>query len=189
MANKVVYVNADYQQQEDDIVLHSFGESAKISVVDETLYTKWVITDEDKLAMFAVIEEEYLDSLIQATIYDHYPERKQAQDEKWTSSFTVKLKAAGVQNLEAQLVSAVGRVAAGEVFDTVVSSVVATLSPKVLANIQGSSEVEQQTYANYMFGKLVKIALRTEWAENCIAAAVTAAAANKRIDFPEYPEL
>ena len=47
MANKVIYVNADYQQQEGDIVLHSFGESTKISVADETQYAEWIITDED----------------------------------------------------------------------------------------------------------------------------------------------
>ena len=55
-----IYVEADYQQRDGDIVLHSFGVETRLEVADESLYEKWIITNTEHLAELQQREEKLL---------------------------------------------------------------------------------------------------------------------------------
>lgn len=105
---------------------------------------------------------------IEKHIYAFYPEKKQGQDEKWTSICMTKLKAAGVENLELKIVQAARAYFQGQ-----------TLTEAV-ATFDGDKE---------LFTRLVKIAVRTEWASLCVAEGIKAIAENREPNYPKFPEL
>ena len=106
---------------------------------------------------------------IENHIYKNYSQKKQTQDEKWVSSYTTKLKAGGVDNLEAQVVKMIGFFFTGKSLSECLESV----------TVQ-----EQKPY----FEKLVKVGIRTEWAERCIQEGTTAIAENREPDYLEFPK-
>ncbi|NRA62299.1 MAG: hypothetical protein HRU25_15655 [Psychrobium sp.] len=114
-------------------------------------------------------------------IYVNYSKLKQAQDEKWSSSYVTKLKASGVANLELLVVSIVAK-------KLTIDSATASLSDDVLSKIQGSNKAKRKTYAEYMLTKLVNIAVRTEWAESCVIEGRTAIVENREPIFPLYED-
>lgn len=125
-------------------------------------------------------------SEISTYIYKYYSAIKQAQDQKWASSYTVKLKAAGVVNLESLVVGSVGRLA-GETLGVVANDVVSGFDAGVISNIQGDTEVMRIGYAESMLSKLIKIAVKTEWAELCIVEGKAAIAENRDPVYPSFP--
>ena len=131
-------------------------------------------------------QETLLRARISDHIYAHYSAEKQAQDAKWAESYRTKLVAAGVSNLEATVF---GIIAAGKDFEAACASVINALDAEVLGRIQGSNQTERKTYATAMLVKLVKVGIRTEWAESCIRTAMMQSAQGQDIAFPEYPDI
>ena len=136
-------------------------------------------------------QKPYVESnqLIENTIYGEYSKDKQSQDEKWTSSFTTKLKAAGIQNLEELVVDAVRSYLPDNPVDRLAADIIATFDSNIIGKVQGESEAEKTSYATKMVEKLIKIAVRTEWAEQCIIIGKAALASNSKPEFPTFPEL
>lgn len=129
-------------------------------------------TEAEIEAMEKQLERERMiaeaEAKIEAHIYSFYSEKKQGQDEKWTSICLTKLKAAGVQNLELQIVQAAGAFFQGQNLE------------QATATFQGDKE---------LFTKLVKIAVRTEWAAQCVKEGTTALQDKREANYPKYPEL
>ena len=113
----------------------------------------------------AEIEAKY--KAIEDAIYKFYPAKQQAQDEKWVSSFTTKLKAQGVADLEVKIV------------DMATSFFSGTNLSEVIADVDD----EQKP----LFEKLVKVGIRTEWAELCVTEGKSAIAENREPVYPEFP--
>lgn len=101
-------------------------------------------------------------------IYLQYSELKQAQDAKWVDSYTTKLKAIGVENLEAQIVSMTSEFLSGESLE------------ECVGDIENAIQKE-------MYIKLIKVAIRTQWAEDCITEGKAAIAEDREPKYPEYP--
>ena len=125
------------------------------------------------------------DSIAKA-IYRHYSPQKQAQDEKWISTYTIKLKAADFPALEATVIAAAVKAGSVPIVD-VVTPVIGALPESVLAKIEGASKAERTAYATQMLTKLVKIAGRSQWAENTIIEGKAAIAGNRAPAFPAFP--
>ena len=130
--------------------------------------------------------EEFLH--IEDYVYSFYPEKQQSQDGVWEKSFSTKLKAAGVENLESVIVGSIAQLS-NKTIAAVATSIVAGLGDAVLANIQGNTKTARKNYATQMLAKLIKIAIKTEWAESCIIEGKTAIAKNREPVFPPFPEL
>lgn len=124
-------------------------------------------------ACMATLEMERLvaerEGEIEKHIYAFYSQKKQAQDEKWTSICMTKLKAAGVADLELKIVTAAGGVLQGQSLDA------------VTAAFTGDQ--------NELFTRLIKIAVRTEWASLCVAEGIKAIKENRGANYPEWPGL
>lgn len=106
---------------------------------------------------------------IETHIYTHYTPTKQAQDEKWLSSYSTKLKALGVENLELEGVLMVTKYFGG----------------MTLAEIL----VDIPTDRKHYYEKLIKVGIRTEWAELCIIEGLKAIADSREPNYRPYPEL
>ena len=122
-----------------------------------------------------------------AYIYQYYPAEKQAQDEKWASNYSTKLKAAGVKDLEAVILMILAESQTKPMQETV-EAAVKRLSKKILKKIQTVSETDPQTYATQMLTKLVKIAMRNAWVEQCVAESKLAVAEGREVELPEFCE-
>ena len=119
----------------------------------------------DELNYISFIEIKYLE--LEKYIYSFYTNAKQNQDEKWVSSYTTKLKAYGVESLELKVVDMVKLYLDGSTLEEVISPVDDAFKP--------------------YFEKLVKIALRTEWAEQCIIEGKLAISENRDPQYDEFP--
>ena len=106
---------------------------------------------------------------IEDFIYSKYSQKKQAQDNTWNAIFRTKLNALGVEDLDLKIVSAVRSFFKGIAFDEVIKTVAS----------------DQQE----MFGKLVKIAIRTEWASMCVTEGITSIKEDRAAKYQEYPTL
>lgn len=102
-------------------------------------------------------------------VYAYYQRDKQQQDEKWVSSYTTKLKAQGVEDLELKVVGMITSFYQGSNLEEILSSV----------------EDEQKPY----FEKLVKVGVRTEWMENCIKEGTSAIAEKREANYPVFPKI
>ncbi|WP_108062715.1 hypothetical protein [Poseidonibacter lekithochrous] len=102
-------------------------------------------------------------------IYTYYSQRKQAQDEKWVSSYTTKLKAANFEKLELVVVEMTTSFYDGVSFEDILIGI----------------PVEQKM----MVEKLVKVGIRTEWIENCIKEGELAITENREPNYPKFPFL
>ena len=105
---------------------------------------------------------------IEKHIYSFYSEKKQAQDEKWTSICMTKLKAAGVADLELKIVQAAGVFFQGKSLT------------EAVATFDGDKE---------LFTRLVKIAVRTEWGAQCVAEGLAAIKEQRAPKYPDWPGL
>ncbi len=116
------------------------------------------------------LEQEFAEAerinFLERYIYAYYPPQKQAQDEKWVSSFSTKLKAEGVEELEAKVVQFVARFLEGETLDEILKEI----------------EIGQRE----KFKKLIKVAIRTEWAERCINEYDLSIAENRESEYPDF---
>ena len=123
--------------------------------------------DTDKFKIEYTKQE--LNEKISGYIYAYYSQKKQAQDEKWVSAYTTKLKAKGIKDLEKQIVVITGRFFDGESLKDILKDV----------------PDEQKKY----FEKLVKVAIRTEWAERCIIEGKLAIKENREPVYPDFPKI
>jgi hypothetical protein len=124
---------------------------------------------------------------IENHIYKYYPKKKQDQDRVWESSFTTKLKAGGIENLEQVIVSSAKSINSGSEFENVVTDFILSLSDEIINNFYGKTKDEKIGYIQSMFSKLLKIAIKTEWAEMCIISGKKAISSGSELSFPEYP--
>jgi hypothetical protein len=122
-------------------------------------------------------------------IYDNYTFEKQAQDEKWTSSIIIKLKASGVKNLELAIVTAVIKWQNGVALDVAVKDFTDSIPDDVKGVMQGETLDDKEAYLIFQFTKLAKIAIRTDWAESCLVIGKVALIAGKEPKFSPYPQL
>lgn len=123
-----------------------------------------IIFDENKIKFIPMNEKE-----LGLFIYEFYPSEKQQQDEKRVSSYTTKLKAQGVENLELKVVGMITSFYQGSNLEDILSSV----------------EDAQKPY----FEKLVKVGIRTEWMEICINEGQTAIAEDREPNYPKFPTI
>jgi len=104
---------------------------------------------------------------IEEHIYKYYGDRKQSQDMMWTNYHRTNLVAQGVSDVEAQVVGMVVAVKSGKKISTVLKDVSADQKPA--------------------FEKLVKVGLRTAWAESCIEEGLKAMAEDREPNYPAFP--
>ena len=106
---------------------------------------------------------------LENSIYSKYPKDKQSQDIMWTNYHRTNLVAKGITDVEAQVVGMVVAVKGGKKISTVLKDVPADQKPA--------------------FEKLVKVGLRTAWAESCIEEGLTAMAEDREPNYPAFPEV
>ena len=106
---------------------------------------------------------------IENHIYSFYSEKKQSQDTKWADSYTTKLKASGVEDLELKIVNKAKAFFKGDTLEKVLKDVDDTQKP--------------------YFKKLVKVAIRTEWAELCVMEGTKAIQEDREPNYPPFPNI
>ena len=105
--------------------------------------------------------------LIEKHIYAHYPQSKQASDVADKNYYETMLKAKGVKNLEADIVSRAKRFFEGESLENVVADV---------------ADADKEAYV-----QLLKVAIRVEWVQQCKAELKAAMKEEREPNFPDYP--
>jgi len=113
--------------------------------------------------------ESDMSNPIENEIYNHYSPHKQSQDLMWTNFFRTELLAKGEVNIEQKVVSMVLAVQGGKSVD------------EALADID---DKQKEAYK-----KLLKVAIRTAWAEACIKEGVSALEEDREAHFPAFPKL
>jgi len=106
---------------------------------------------------------------IRVHIHKFYTPNNQGEDGTWKNYYTTLLKAKGIENLEADIVSKVVAVQGGQTLGDVLV------------------DVEEELKSAYE--KLVKVGLRSSWAFKIIEEATLAATENREpsyIDFPSF---
>lgn len=103
------------------------------------------------------------EGILKNHIYSKYPLEKQTQDEKWVSAYSTKLKALEVKDLELNIVRMAEDIYAGKTLEEVLKDI-----PQ-----------EQKK----MYEKLVKVAVRTQWMEDCIDEGQLAMSENREANF------
>lgn len=135
------------------------------------------------------LEQEKLEKIKQAkanvskTIYQHYTKIKQAQDGKWWSSSTTKFTAWGV-DIEKLVYLAGVEYFKGEKLDTLVKKFVDSLTEEVKSNIKN---YEENADISRMFRKLLKIAIKTEWADRSIGILINNIKNNTNVSLSDFP--
>lgn len=104
---------------------------------------------------------------IENHIYSKYTKLKQAQDAGWVQNFTTKLVANGANDLDNQIVGFTFSFYEGKTLE------------EILINIDDAVKP--------MYEKLVKVAVKNEWAYNCILAGKKAITDNTEADYPAFP--
>ena len=102
-------------------------------------------------------------------VYNYSSAKKQSQDLMWTNYHRTNLVAAGEADVEAKVVGFAQAVIGGKTIAQAIKSVNADFKPA--------------------YTKLVKIALRTSWARQCIDEGLTALAESREPEYPPFPEL
>jgi len=106
---------------------------------------------------------------IENYIYSIYPAIKQSQDNGWVQNFTTKLNAGGVTSLDKQIVEfAISFLKDGKKLSEILVDVVDAIKP--------------------MYEKLVKVAVKNEWAYLVILEGKKAIAENREPVYPEFPK-
>ena len=124
---------------------------------------------------------------LSAYIYQYYPAEKQAHDDKWASNYSAKLKAAGVKDLEALVQQTINQ-APIKPIEEQIQAVVNRLAKKTLNKIP-TINGDPKAYANQMLSKLVKIAMRNDWVERCVAEAEVAIKEGREAKLPEFVQI
>jgi len=130
-------------------------------------------TDDQIKAKIKELEAEALINAkyagIEKHIYSFYSEKKQSQDTKWADSYTTKLKASGVEDLELKIVNKAKAFFLGGTLEEMLEDVAD----------------EQKPY----FKKLIKVAIRTEWAELCVMEGKKAIQEDREPNYPPFPNI
>jgi hypothetical protein len=108
-------------------------------------------------------------SAVELHIYKYYPEKKQFQDEKWTTYFRTLLVAQGITDVEGKVVGFMQAFFFGSSIEEVLSAV----------NIELRDAYE----------KLTKIAIRTHWAFLCIEEYKKANLEQREPSYIAFPKL
>lgn len=150
---------------------------AKVSFVGDEIIWLDDRTQPSKEAIEAKVKELEAQALIDAKsqaiethIYANYPQKKQAQDEKWTSYHMTLLKAGAVEDLEMKIVTATTSFFSGASFLDVVA---------------GLSEIETQVES---FTKLLEISIRTQWTKLVIDEGKLSITENREPVYAEFPQ-
>jgi len=118
------------------------------------------------------IKEAWVEKIkkgIEKHIYSFYSEKKQSQDTKWADSYTTKLKASGVEDLELKIVNKAKAFFLGGTLEEMLEDVDDTQKP--------------------YFKKLIKVAIRTEWAELCVMEGKKAIQEDREPNYPPFPNI
>jgi len=107
------------------------------------------------------------DAQITEYIYIYYSPTKQASDQADKEYYTTLLKAKGIENLEADIVTRVEKFFAGSTLDEVVA------------------DIPDENKEAYL--QLIKTGIRVTWVQMCKAELRKAIAENREPKFPEYP--
>ena len=113
----------------------------------------------------AEIKEKY--QAIETYIYSHYTAKKQAQDSVWIENFRTKLEAHGVKDLSKKIADFTTSFYNGKSLE------------EVLIGIDDS--------VKFMYEKLVKVAIKNEWAYEAIQEGKKAIAENREPNYPPFP--
>jgi len=106
---------------------------------------------------------------IELHIYANYSQKTQAQDNGWVQNFTTKLKAGGVNDLNVQVVGfATSFLKDGKKLNEILAGVDVSVLP--------------------MYEKLVKVAVKNEWAYLVIQEGKKAIAENRKPTYVEFPK-
>ena len=146
----------------DDEIKVEANEKMRALTVDENKKLQELLV---KLEAKAVIDEK--SQAIENHIYANYPQIKQQQDNGWVSNFTTKLVANGVTDLDKKIVQLTTLFFSGKTLDEVLADIDEELKPK--------------------YKKLVKVAVKNEWALKCIQEGKKAIAENREPVYPEFP--
>ncbi len=105
---------------------------------------------------------------IETFIYSKYSAKIQAQDNGWKDNFRTKLVASGVADIDTQVVEMASSFLKGKKLS------------KILAGV--SDQVRP------MYEKLVKVAVKNEWALLCIQEGKKAIAQNREPVYAQFPK-
>ena len=115
-----------------------------------------------------IIYESYeLAEITTSYILQYYPTIKQQSDQADKEYFSTLLKAKGVENLEADIVTRVQNFFAGSTLDDVIADV---------------ADEDKEAYI-----QIVKVGIRVTWVQTCKTELRNAIAENREPVFPEYP--
>ena len=167
--------NPDFHAKAEDLL----GKKATPTKIQKKIKELKILWEEQR-------PERECNERIENTIYAEYSRDKQSQDEKWARSYSAKLKAAGVENIDEHILNVVKTANLGMTLDIEASKddIVNSFDVSIINKIQGDSVSDKADYARLMVEKLIKVALRTEWAEQ-IKHIAKAALVNK--SQPEFP--
>ena len=140
---------------------HIKWQDDKIAQPDDAL-----VNEQTEIELAELKKAQALEKL-SAYIYQYYPAEKQAQDEKWASNYSAKLKAAGFKDLEAVVQQIINQAPIKPVEEQI-QALVNRLAKKTLNKIP-TINGDPKAYASQMLTKLVKIAMRNNWVEACVA--------------------
>jgi membrane-bound ClpP family serine protease len=101
----------------------------------------------------------------------------------------IKLKASGVVDLELEIVTAVIKYQNKLSLESVVKDFIDNIPKETISQMQGSTLKQKKEYLTFQFTKIVKIAIRTSWAESCLDLGKMALMKGKEPKFFKYPIL
>jgi len=134
------------------------------------------VTEEDAKKIKEISDSELiivkineLKKSIKNYIYLHYSAEKQSQDQVWVMAFRSKLVAGDFKDIEKTILSKASSVINGQTISKVVSSYSKINKP--------------------MVEKLIKVAIKTNWAELCVIEGKAAIEEDRDFNFPKFPQI
>jgi len=122
-------------------------------------------TDEEKIIL--ELEQKYKN--IEIYIYSVYSQSAQSQDLMWSNAYRTKLVALGQTEIEQKVVNYATLFFSGQTLENILSSVEEQIRP--------------------FYEKLVKVAIRTEWAEQAIIEGKLAIEEGREPNYMEFPDV
>ena len=150
-------------------------DSSKLDLLDgfSSIFNMFYKIEDNKIVLdLEKIKQTQIDEAqkaIENHIYSFYSEKKQSQDSKWADSYTTKLKASGVEDLELKIVNKAKAFFLGGTLEEMLEDVADDKKP--------------------YFKKLIKVAIRTEWAELCVMEGTKAIQEDREPNYPPFPNI
>lgn len=125
-------------------------------------------------------QEEIRRELLESYIYSYYSRDKQGQDAQNEIAFRTQLEGLGVSDLSQRLMRQFGEMLGGKSLGDAANDLIAGL-PEINPEIMPKAAIERSII------KLLKIGVRFNWKEKCVAEGQAAFAEGRNPVWPELP--